>query len=420
MSQSCTAFIVSVFGRGHWLAAQLQRMGIATTLIDLSSQMGIWPSEISEGPFGLFRSDILDESMLACLNAGDLWNELPEGFNIWMAKGPLSFKGALTRFQLEKMGYSQDLIESILSGRPSKVLNGQDFKKQWLPSFLSQLSSTYFVEPPLALLKNPSHSAVGSAFSVRWVTRQGLEKSYQWLRENGVTVLSDSEVVDLVLHGKNSVTGAELRGEMQGVYRFDQLIWCLSSEETFFVNEKIGRHLFGEVRESTWCWLRYRVQVGECFEREVLPLTSVLLNDELAPWTHENLMFMQRTALPDQFDIWLRLPTVQRFNKDYLTQRGHEVVESLKLRLEQAEIKVLTYPQEYYYTYAQLGAPRFPLFDHHMGAGTLYQNIFYHSPESWRHFGVEYTFAEQKNISDSILKWWNQKILAEQKKKANQ
>lgn len=421
MTQSSTAFIVSAFGRGHWLAAHLQKQGIETTLLDVSAQLGQWPAEICEGPFGLLKSDQLDELMLASLNSGDLWQELPEGFSLWTQKEVFDFKGPLIRFKLEKMGLSSEMQEALLAGQTSKAMQSLEFQKQWLPALLTQLSSTYYLPSIQALSKNSEIPGVGANYSVRYSTRQGHEKSLHWLSSMGVRVLSQSELVDLAHLNKKSLAGAELRGEQQGVYRFEQLVWGLTSEETYFLNEKVAKQIFTQQNESVWCWLRYRIHIGPCIERDLLPLSSVLLEDEMAPWTHENMMILQRTVLPEQFDIWLRLPTVQRFNKDYLTQRGGEIVRTMRGRLTSseasAEIKIQTYPQEYYYTYAQLGAPRFPLFDSFIGGGVKMTNLHFLSPETWRHYGAHFMSMAEKELSSGITKWWQQKQLAEQKKK---
>lgn len=419
MSQACTTLVVSIFGRGDWLAAQLQKNGIATTLLDISGKMGQWPSEISEGPFGLFRSDAFDDLMMASLNAGDLWNELPEGFDIWGPAGSIDFKGALTRHKLGKLGIEGEAQEDLLNGKVHKSFLNSDFKKNWLAHLLGNYSSTIYSDAPLSLRKKQNFSAVGNAYSVRFATRQGSEKSLNWLGEVGVEVLSQTEIIDLAMSGKKIISGVELRGEKQGIYRFEQIVWCLTSEESYFLNEKVARNIFEENTESSWCWLRYRLQIGACTEREVLPLSSVIVSDELAPWSHENLMILQRTVLPEQFDIWIRLPTVQRFNKDYLTQRGGEVLQILNRRLSDAEVKIITYPQEYYYTYAQLGAPRFPIFDKAVAEGKRYSNINFHSPETLKRYGYDFALIIQKELSERLIKWWNQKQLAEKNKQTN-
>ena len=47
MELTKSVFVVSVFGRGHWLAVELKRKGLDVTLIDVSAAMGSWGPEDS-------------------------------------------------------------------------------------------------------------------------------------------------------------------------------------------------------------------------------------------------------------------------------------------------------------------------------------------------------------------------------------
>lgn len=104
----------------------------------------------------------------------------------------------------------------------------------------------------------------------------------------------------------------------------------MSSEETYFLNKKIGEYFYaaGYV-EPEWCWIRYRMSFADCEERERLPLHVTLVDDLAQTWTHQNLLILQRTFSPDQFDVWMRVPNVQRFNKEYLRSKGLNAIETL-------------------------------------------------------------------------------------------
>ncbi|QDK37744.1 hypothetical protein [Bdellovibrio sp. NC01] len=421
--------LVSAFGRGHWLAAALAQEGIKTTLVDVSSKLGVWPTEDIEGPFGFFRNERISESQVDRLYSEDAFEEVPNGFSLWLPEGPVEFKGPLTKFNLDKLPLANPIKENLFSSGQDKNskqlyknLNAFTFEQSWLLHFAHQYASTTYKPNALAATEGESLPLL-SSFFVRQATRAGLERSLNWLREKGVEVLEPQQIMDASFGPGRSVTGLEISGsgEKQGLFRLEQIVWMLSSEESYFLNERLGKYFFPEgPLESEWCWVRYRVGLKQCFERDSLPLHTVVLDDVYSPWTHENLMVLQRTSLADQFDVWLRIPTVQRFNKEYLTTRSMRMNQHLSRRMSLAEPQVLNFPQEYYYTYAQLGAPRHPVFSEKQQARrgkTSYSNLHLDGPEMWPHYSWGASFAQNERIQGRITAWWKEKLLKEQKEK---
>ncbi len=260
-----------------------------------------------------------------------------------------------------------------------------------------------------------------SSFLVRQATRNGLEKSLEWLATKGVDVMRPQQIVDVSFGGGKSITGLELSGEKQGLFRLEQIVWMLTSEETYFLNERLGKYFFPEgPLEPEWSWVRYRVGLHSCFERDHLPSHTLVVDDLDSPWSHENMMVLQRTTLPDQFDAWMRVPTVQRFNKEYLTVRSQRMRQHLLERMSLSDPQVLSFPQEYYYTYAQLGATRFPVFaarhDSRRGK-VLYSNLHLDGPEEWPHYSWGAYFERHELILNQLINWWKEKLLKEQKDK---
>ncbi|UYL08078.1 hypothetical protein B9G69_013590 [Bdellovibrio sp. SKB1291214] len=419
--------IVSAFGRGHWLAAALSREGIKTTVLDVSSKLGVWPSEDLEGPFGFFRNEKISESQMERLYSDDSFEELHNGFTLWLPEGPLECKGPLTKFKIDNSGLAPQVKEALLPSASDKLqktvgrnVTSFDFDQSWLLHFAHQWAGTTFKPNALAATEGAS-LPIFSSFLVRQATRDGLEKSFAWLRSKGVEVIKPQKIVDASFGAGKTVTGLEIAGENQGLLKLEQLVWMLSSEETYFLNERLGKYLFNEgPLESEWCWVRYRVSLQACTERDALPLHTVLLDDVSSPWTHENMMVIQRTSSAEQFDVWMRMPTVQRFNKEYLTSRSKRMKDILLRRMSLAQPEVLSFPQEYYYTYAQLGAPRFPVFSakHNSRRGRVaYGNLHLDGPEVWPHFAWTAMFAKNEISQMHIQNWWREKLLKEQKEK---
>ncbi len=419
--------IVSAFGRGHWLAAALAQEGIKTTLVDISSKLGVWPKEDIEGPFGFFRNERISESQVDRLYSEDAFEEVPNGFSLWLPEGPVEFKGPLTKFKIDNLPLVpqvKDLLFSSAQDKNAKLvyknLNDLSFEQSWLLHFAHQWAGTTYMPNARGAEEGESLPLL-SSFFVRQATRAGFERSLEWLRSKGVEVLEPQQIVDASFGAGKSVTGIEISGEKQGLFRLEQIVWMLSSEESYFLNERLGKYFFPEgPLESEWCWVRYRVGLKQCFERDSLPLHTVIVDDLYSPWTHENMLVLQRTSLEDQFDVWLRIPTVQRFNKEYLTTRSIRMNNHLARRLSLAEVQILSFPQEYYYTYAQLGAPRYPVFSEKQKARrgkVSFSNLHLDGPEEWPHYAWSASFARSESTQERIVAWWKEKLLKEQKEK---
>lgn len=427
MELGSPVILISAFGRGHWLAAALAQEGIKTTLVDVSSKLGVWPSEDIEGPFGFFRNEKISESQLERLYSDAPFDEVPNGFTLWLKEGPLECKGPLTKFTIDKSSLSPHIKDFLWSGLSDKSgralyknLDSMDFEKSWLLHLAHQWAGTTYKA-------NAQGAAVGqgvplfSSFFVRQATRSGLEKSLEWLASKGVEVIRPHQIVDASFRGKKTITGLELSGEKQGIFRLEQIVWMLTSEETYFLNERLGKYFYPEgALEPEWCWVRYRVGLQQCFERDHLPSHTLVIDDLYSPWTHENMMLVQRTTLPDQFDVWMRIPTVQRFNKEYLTGRSERMKTHITARMSLSNPQILNFPQEYYYTYAQLGAARFPVFKESQSSRrgkVLFKNLYLDGPEEWPLYSWGTYFERHELILAKISNWWKEKLLKEQKEK---
>lgn len=419
--------LISAFGRGHWLAAALVQEGIKTTLVDVSTKLGVWPTEDVEGPFGFFRNEKISESHLERLYSDDPFEEVPDGFTVWTHEGPFECKGPLTKFKIDNSSLApqvKDLLTNALNVKTNRAtyknIEALEFDKTWLLHLAHQFAGTTY-KPNARGAKNGEALPLFSSFLTRQATRNGLEKSLEWLESKGVEVIRPQQIVDVSFGPKKSITGLELSGQKQGLFRLEQVVWMLSSEESYFLNERLGKYFFPEgALEPEWSWVRYRVGLKECFERDRLPAHTLIIEDVNSPWTHENLMVLQRTSLPDQFDVWMRIPTVQRFNKDYLTTRSLRMKGYLARRMSLSDPQVLSFPQEYYYTYAQLGASRFPVFtekyDQRRGKA-LFKNLHLSSPEEWPHYSWTAYFERDEEVLKKVTAWWKEKLLKEQKEK---
>ena len=115
MKSSYDVAVVSAFGRGHWLAAELADAGRSVALIDVSAKMGRWAPEDWEGPFGFFRTEKLKASQVERLIEDDYHDTVDEGFVVWLKDGPIDIKGPLSSFWLQKKGIQGEFSKYVSS-----------------------------------------------------------------------------------------------------------------------------------------------------------------------------------------------------------------------------------------------------------------------------------------------------------------
>jgi hypothetical protein len=132
------------------------------------------------------------------------------------------------------------------------------------------------------------------------------------------------------------------------------------------------------------------------------------------------MLILQATARREHFDAWIRIPNVQRFNREYLNMRGDCILSLLSKRMQRSKPQIINFPREYYFTQGELGASRFPVFPEsqkNRRGLTLFSNLHLDGPEVWPHYSVEAFFDHQMAIKGKIISWWKEKLNRDQKGK---
>lgn len=389
---STEVVVVSVFGRGHWMATELAKTGMKVTLLDISESMGLWAPEDWEGPFGVFTVEGWQDSQVERMHEDDSPVPAPQGMTFLMADGPYELKGPLTK-------YRQDLK----ADDPSAL-------NQWLePLSYFYASNRYALnrEYPKYGMKAP----LFNPFHVRSATRLGHAQSLRWCKDHNVEVIEKIQILDVHLKDRKNASGFEVKLERPGILKAEQVVWCLSSEETAFLGQKISKAIFGEEQQqSSWCWMKFRFRFQENPVRHQLPLHFVIFGDLMLPWSHENTLLIQRTASDEKFDVWMLMPTHQRFHRQYLEDLAKRAQKVLEKRIPEIDPQILDYPQEYHYTYEQMGPPRYPVYGKSMRKrDSGLNNVYVDGPEKWNSYLWSARFQSNGKSVDELKAWWQRK-----------
>ena len=285
-----TVNMVTAFGRGESLALALHDKGFNINVYDLTEA---FPFEYRRGtgPFPIPQQAYLG-THTGFFNSAE---ELPKGLVMWLKDGPLEFGGAMAHFFVERNEAFRLAVQNQSS---------PDFESDWLRRFLRHWVSPYHHEPwqvdhgsqypvarPLTLVARPREQTV-----------MGFD------RFHGKNIYHKaSKILDVQIESAR-LTEIEIDTGSPVAVRAPQWVWCLSSQETEFLNPEAAEALFSrDIRRAEWVWMSLQ---GRC-ERgpwcDGFPRYSVALNDIHLPWTYANL-FMLEWLEKDQFEIWLKVP----------------------------------------------------------------------------------------------------------------
>ena len=386
--------IFSVFGRGHSAARQAAQKGLQTCLVDVSKFLGTgWWAEDIEGPNG--ASLVGADSFGAKLDkgvphdggaqdgggqyGGDYVDKAAEGLCCWPPQGPLLFEQSETLYKLKQLACSPEAVEYLQAGTVRRAelkpkLQKQKFDHIWLVYLSHHLGSRVY-RPSVECLASPQPLNFFQPFYVRRSTHRGRQQELAGLQGVQVSV----EKPQRVHITKGLVRGVECDGgALVGAKKY---IWTLSSEETHFLSPDLAQSLFSSVLQPQWQWMRYRVSIGGAAGVQQLPLSTVMVNDIYASWTHANLAWLQRASQDGVFDVWLLLPYHARFDKSYLSTMFKQLKRCIENRVPGGRVKLQLGPVELRYAYEQLGPARWPVWAPHKMQTLKAKNLHVAPPE---------------------------------------
>ncbi len=409
-------FIVGAFGRGQKLALAARKLGLKTAFLDLTHQLGAWSCEDFEGPFGTLGLEEYPDWRIRLSSDGQL-HEQEVGLCIWRREGPFEFKGPLASYHLRHQHVARRQHQAARAD-----VNHEFFEDYWLryldlcwgatrevsfheairvaqqtanqqsasanakATALAQTSSSpteNFLLPPFLTPR------LRKTFSRRWLNLSAYENGLLRLREEGVQVSFTSRLKDVALGGaQDPFFGIETTGEWVGLTKARAGAWLLSSEETYFLSDSAGRALYPQgAVEPECCWLRYEFQLLTSELGRKFPQHFVILNDVNQFWMGDNFLIVQKALLPDVWDVWVKIPFVQRFNSDYLREVSDRISVRFGERIGADRMALREMPREFQFTYQQLGPARFPVFrENTQLAQKVHKTVLRSGPDHWAHY----------------------------------
>jgi hypothetical protein len=248
--------IVSVFGRGNWLASELARRGSKTVLIDVSSAFaaalamsegeaeGLAPADQkraapaddayvdAEGPFGFFETPFSSDSQKQRLfddgEAGEggapSAAQASRGACFWPPGGPIEGRSELTAYQIRARGIAPEverylrwpeLLSAEKSFRPRRSaweraasrerarLERLPFASKWLAALAHQATAAVYFEAPDAIASGANlPTPLLSAFWTRRVSAAGATRALAACAAAGVRVVAGASLSGLRLSGR--------------------------------------------------------------------------------------------------------------------------------------------------------------------------------------------------------------------------
>jgi hypothetical protein len=409
--------LVSIFGRGNWLAAELAHLGLEVALIDISDQFGHWAPEDWEGPFGLLQSEGLSQSMMTRLHEEDYFDAVDEGAVVWTRSGPLDVQGPHASYLLEKFGITveqQNYLQRFDSiprkdlDKIKKNFKQLRFKDNWFLQLAHSLASTTQYSNNESL-DSPRPLPIFSPLSIRRVSRKGYDRALSYIEGKKVNVIKKARLRDVSVVGRKAQSVEVESAQWSGVLTADQFVWALSSAETAHVSKNFVQSLYGgQVSEPSWAWVRYRLEVLDSDLLSVVPKKFVMIEDMDLNWTHSNMTLVQKTVNEKELDFWIKVPTAHRFHRDYLEKMGSELLTHIQSRLPNSTARLVSLPQECHYDSAVLGPPRFPVYEPaqvRKFATSNLNNLDFDSPERWELLDWTGQHLYQKGIFENLKSW---------------
>lgn len=406
--------IVSAWGRGAWLAHQLQQKGFCVTVLDVSSLLPSVSSSQREGPFGVFLPSTLSDLQKQYL-LSDNFHSVKQGFSVYTSQGPVEFQGPLYSFLRKKrkdfclleafltemsgpsgfseterkeMTYLSDVsglsenVKSLWDKKQKKQMIEEIESSESLVRLALELGSSYFEtsrikkisKKLLQLLSTKtgksfpslnhlfsesdrtcSFSPLFSDYFLREASQRYFAEVKNSLQAEGVQWLDISQQNaddDLKeLEFTKKCVRFRLRGEKREI---PFLVWTLSGPETARCFSDKMPVLFPKWKEPLKIWRPFSLSWDRGGFENVMPSLLVVL-----PSTHQEnnngIISLKKHKSVSHIDMWILCPYSQRFDEQVLSSCLDSTLDQLRIIFPHFSINGFlpdkNYYQEYYVQY---------------------------------------------------------------------
>ncbi len=361
MQDTKTSFdiiFVSAFGRHHWLAKELAASEWRVGHIDVTKLLGQWGEQDVKNPFGLSKVPDLNPEQLQSWQTMTKAIKVENGLSILLNEGPFEGSGPLkdffkTRFSSHQVGSFDDTWRSGLTKQLASSVYLDNFKAHELST-----------EIPVSdeILKDLS--TPDSRHSQKFFKDVPHVQNFEPARFSSIEKAQDGHfelVIETPYQGESKSNAYEPRKMRSRV-----LVWALTSAETEFLSHELMPFLFfSKIVDPAWSWQRFSY-VGPAEVLERWPTQFYLLGHLRMPWTHDNLCLISKRDSSrnevSRFDVWMRVPTIFRFNSNYHFALGHQLQIKLNERFVAKDFELVDLPIESNLAKEKLGPPRWPVY----------------------------------------------------------
>ena len=313
--------IVSIFGRGIWLASELHKLGINVSLFEIEDIPIV--SEDIENPFGIFKN--LNRSFLNKLENESQLINVKNGFTIWLNDSCIEFRNKLDSFK----NISRDTIDHLKGNAP---LVKDNFDKNWLSYLSCIFASNKFINN--ISIKNKKPMPLFDPIFYRKTSRRDIVDFKYQLKQSGINTFENFN--ELNFSNKN----------------LNHTVWMLTSYETNLLFPKIFKDIFNNLYEPTWFWVRFQIFI-EAEVSNVLPDYFLNIEDIKLHWCYENFIIFQKSFNKNIFNCWIKLPA--KLDNENLIKYSNKLKNILFKKINK-NISVTYYPKN-------IGLSAFPVYD---------------------------------------------------------
>ena len=328
--------IVSAYGRGAYLAHQLQNKGIKSTVFDVSSLLPALSSPEREGPFGVFLPSDLNDLQKQYL-CGDNFYPVQQGFSVFTSLGPFEFQGPLRSFFL-KVKKDFQLCYSVLS--PERGMNTDHLEKKKVQKMIKQCKeSTGLLHLAAELtdsyrgLTAPVEDRDFSPLFSDYIFRESSQRYFSDLKSS----LQEKGVEWISVGSKEEVVS--LTGDIKK-QKDCSLVWTLSGPETDSCFSDCMPLLFPKWVAPAKIWRRFSLSWNQEDFKNIIP--SLLLvwpgYSQKKEGKGESLycgsggwLSLKKNPDSSSIDLWLLCSYAERFNEQTLSTCLESALEQLKV-----------------------------------------------------------------------------------------